>query len=177
VFPASKARSLLSPVRRLIQSPTRMAARVGAAPDARVLELGCGPGYFSPALAASVPRGRLVVADLQREMLELARSRLESSGARGDPVQADAGRLPLQSGTFDVAVVILMLGEVPDREACIREVRRVLRTGGVALFAETRRDSDFIRFGDLCALVEPHGFELVDRRGPSWEYTARFAAC
>jgi ubiquinone/menaquinone biosynthesis C-methylase UbiE len=176
VFPASKARSLLNPLRRIIQSPERTAARVGTAPDARVLEIGCGPGYFSPALAASVTPGRLVVADLQREMLDLATTRLDSKGLRADPVQADATRLPLRSAAFDVVVVILMLGEIPDRDACIHEVRRVLRDGGIAFFAETRRDSDFIRFDDLSALVRPHGFDVLDRRGPSWEYTARFVA-
>ena len=67
-----------------------------------------------------------------------------------------------------------MLGEVPDRERCLAECRRVLRPDGVALFAESRRDGDFIRRAELRALVEPHGFELDELRGWSLEYTARF---
>ena len=176
VFPASRARSLLNPVRRLVQSPTRLARRLEAASDARVLEVGCGPGYFSPALAAAVPQGRLVLVDLQREMLDLAATRLVDVRDRVEAVHADASRLPLRSDSFDAVVVILMLGEVPDRNACLAEVRRVLRLGGTALFAETRRDGDYIWPVELRALVEPHRFEVVDQRGPSWEYTARFRA-
>lgn len=175
VFPASKASSLLNPARRMVQSPTRLAARLGVASDSRVLELGCGPGYFSPSLAAVVPAGTLVLADLQADMLVLARGRV-AAHHNVRFVQADATRLPLASAAFDAVVIVLMLGEVPDRNACVAECRRVLRSGGVAFFAETRRDGDFIRRTELRNLVEPHGFELDEFRGWSWEYTARFRA-
>jgi uncharacterized protein len=69
-----------------------------------------------------------------------------------------------------------MLGEVPDPSACLSEIRRVLRPGGLLLIAETRRDSDFIPFDRLRRMSEPLGFESLDRKGPSWEYTARFVA-
>jgi ubiquinone/menaquinone biosynthesis C-methylase UbiE len=176
VFPASKATSLLNPARRLVQSPTRLAARLGVGPDARVLELGCGPGYFSPSLAAAVPDGELVLADLQSEMLAHARDRVAPS-TNVRLVQADATRLPVATATLDAVVIVLMLGEVPDRDACVAECRRVLRSGGVVLFAETRRDGDFIRRKELRSLVEPHDFELDEVHGWSWEYTARFRAC
>jgi ubiquinone/menaquinone biosynthesis C-methylase UbiE len=175
VFPASKAASLLNPARRLVQSPTRLAARLGVVADARVLELGCGPGYFSPALAAAVPDGELVLADLQSEMLAHARERV-ASYANVRLVQADATRLPLATASLDAVVIVLMLGEVPDRDACVAECRRALRSSGVAFFAETRRDGDFIRRTELRSLVEPHGFELDEFHGWSWEYTARFRA-
>ncbi len=175
VFPASKAPSLLNPARRLVQSPTRLAARLGVPADSRVLELGCGPGFFSPSLAAAVPSGQLVLADLQHPMLVHARDRVVAHhNVRF--VQADASRLPLAAGQFDAVVIVLMLGEVPDRDACLAECRRVLRENGVAFFAETRRDSDFIKRNELRNLVEPHGFELDESRGWSWEYTARFRA-
>jgi ubiquinone/menaquinone biosynthesis C-methylase UbiE len=175
VFPASKAASLVNPLRRLIQSPGKIARRLGADPDWRILEIGCGPGYFSGDLEAQVPDGRLVLFDLQHEMLDAARTRL-GTGRTAVAAQGDALALPLRSASFDAVVIVLMLGEVPDRDRCLAEVRRVLRTGGVALFAETRRDSDFIRFDALRTMVEAHGFDFVDRRGPSWEYTAKFAA-
>lgn len=176
VFPSSRAASLLNPARRMVQSPTRLAARLGVPADSRVLELGCGPGYFSPSLAAVIPSGQLVLADLQRPMLVHARARVEAHG-NVRFVQADATRLPLEAATFDAVVIVLMLGEVPDRDACVAECRRVLRSGGVAFFAETRRDGDFIRRNELRSLVEPHGFEFDEFHGWSWEYTARFRAC
>lgn len=77
---------------------------------------------------------------------------------------------------FDAVLVVLMLGEVPERQRCLSECRRVLRPGGVALFAESRRDGDFISRPELQALVEPNGFQLDIVRGWFWEYTARFRA-
>jgi ubiquinone/menaquinone biosynthesis C-methylase UbiE len=175
VFPASKARSLLNPARRLVQSPGRVVDALGVAPNAKVLEIGCGPGYFSPTLASTVPDGQAVMADLQSEMLQLARERLAThDNVRF--VQLDATKLPFRSAMFDAVLVVLMLGEVPDRERCLSECHRVLRPDGVALFAESRRDGDFIRRAELRTLVEPHGFELDEFRGWSWEYTARFRA-
>ena len=79
VFPHQKARSLLHPVRRLIQSPQALVRWIGLRGDETVLELGCGPGYFSIALRDATPHGRLVLFDLQPEMLSMA---VERTGIR-----------------------------------------------------------------------------------------------
>jgi ubiquinone/menaquinone biosynthesis C-methylase UbiE len=173
VFPAKHAGSLLNPVRRLIQSPTRMVARMALTGTDRVLEIGCGPGYFSRAIADAVPAGALVLFDLQVEMLELARQRLLDL-ANIEFTQGDASSMPFPDMSFDAVLLVLVLGEVPDQDGCIAEVARVLRRGGSVTFAESRRDSDFIPFGELRSRAEKHGLELAERRGPGWEYTARF---
>jgi ubiquinone/menaquinone biosynthesis C-methylase UbiE len=174
VFPAAKASSLLSPFRRLVQSPRRAVDRMQLKDDARALEIGCGPGYFSPDLARAAPRGRAVLLDLQLEMLQLAHKRL-AGVTNAVYAQADATHLPFRSEWFDAVLVVLMLGEVPDQSACLSEIHRVLRRDGVLTIAETRRDSDFIALPALRTLVEPLGFRFIDRRGVRWEYTARFA--
>src|SRR5207302_9821843 len=76
VFPASEARSLLNPLRRLVQSPRRTVAALQLPPAATVLELGPGPGFFTPELADAVPRGSVVLVDLQLGMVAAARQRL-----------------------------------------------------------------------------------------------------
>ena len=172
VFPAAQAKSLLNPLRRLLQSPARTVAVLDVATDATVLELGSGPGWFSPHLAGLVPDGALLVADLQPAMLVLARERVRAAGFVG----ADAMALPLASDRLDGAFVATMLGEVPDRDVCIGVVRRVLRRGGILAVAETRRDSDFIPLDDLRALVERHGFAFDRSSGIRWQYVARFRA-
>jgi ubiquinone/menaquinone biosynthesis C-methylase UbiE len=173
IFPAKRAGSLLNPMRRLIQSPTRTVQRMALARTDKVLEIGCGPGYFSRAIAEAVPEGSLVLFDLQREMLELARQRLPDI-AHVEYIQGDASSLPFPDALFDAALLVLVLGEVPDQDRCIAEVARVVLRGGNVTFAESRRDGDFIPFGQLQARAEKHGLELVERRGPGWEYTARF---
>jgi ubiquinone/menaquinone biosynthesis C-methylase UbiE len=173
VFPAKLAGSLLNPLRRLIQSPTRLVERMTLARTDTVIEIGCGPGYFSRAIAAAVPDGSLVLFDLQFAMLEMARKRLPGL-ANILFTQGDASSLPFPDASFNAALLVLVLGEVPDQNGCIAEVARVLPRGGSVTFAESRRDSDFISIGKLQALAGKHGFELAERRGLGWEYTARF---
>lgn len=172
VFPAAKALSLIRPLRRLVQSAPRTVAAMQLCPDAVVLEVGSGPGYFSPFLADALPRGALVAVDLQIEMLSLARQRLEGRPCR--LVQADAMHLPFRSGRFDAVFVATMLGEVPDIDTCLAEIRRVLAPSGTVSFCETRRDSDFIPSEVLTRLVEPHSLRLVDHHGHRWQYVARY---
>ncbi|MGH9047952.1 MAG: class I SAM-dependent methyltransferase [Acidimicrobiales bacterium] len=172
VFPAARARSLLSPLRRIVQPPSRTVGRIGLAASDRVLEIGCGPAYFTPELVRSVPRGRVVAFDLQLAMLKLAVKRADRSV---DFVQGDATALPFKDASFDAALVILVLGEVSDRARCLAELARVVRNGGQVALCESRRDSDFIGLSDLVAQVESHGFSFVGRRGFAWEYMARFS--
>ncbi len=182
VFPASSAASLVNPMRRLVQSPRRTAAASGARAGDRVLEVGCGAGFFSGELRRRCAGGLFVALDLQPEMLAFARGRRDRAAADTAPagpaadVAADALALPFQSRSFDVVFVATMLGEVPDPSRAVREVRRVLRPGGIAAFAETRRDSDFIALPELRRLVEPAGLALSGRHGWAWQYVATFVA-
>jgi ubiquinone/menaquinone biosynthesis C-methylase UbiE len=175
VFPAADARRLLNPARRLVQPPRRVVRHMDLRATDRVLEIGPGPGYFSGELARSVPRGRVVLFDLQAEMLRMAREQTRLTDNVG-AVQGDAACLPYPPACFDAVLLVTVLGEVPDPAACAREISRVLRPGGHVSIAETRRDSDFIALRDLRGLLEPAGFTLESRHGIPWEYVARFRA-
>jgi ubiquinone/menaquinone biosynthesis C-methylase UbiE len=145
------------------------------APLARVLELGCGPGFIGPFVAEAVPRGIVVLADLQFEMLACARERL-CARSKARYLQSDASLLPLRAGCFDAVLLATMLGEVPNRDAWGKEIHRVLAPGGIVTVVETRRDSDFIAFPKLYELFCCHAFVFVDRRRRRWRYAARFRA-
>ncbi len=173
VYPAKHASSLLNPLRRLIQSPKSTVARMDLKNTDNVLEIGCGPGYFSSAIARAVPSGSLVLFDLQNAMLTLARERL-SDFPNVRFTQGDAMSLPFPDASFDAVLLVLVLGEVPDQNRCVSEVSRVLRHGGSVTFAESRRDSDFIPFAELQTCAERNGLEMAEKRGLAWEYTARF---
>jgi ubiquinone/menaquinone biosynthesis C-methylase UbiE len=174
VFPAAYARSLLHPLRRLVQPPRATIDAIQLQPQDRVLEVGSGPGYFSLELAAAVPAGCLVVLDLQPGMLHFARRRLvEYPNAAF--VAADAQHLPMRAASFDVAFLATMLGEVLQPATCLAEVHRLLRPGGILAVAETRRDADFIPLPSLRALLEANGFAFLSCSGIAWwQYLARF---
>jgi ubiquinone/menaquinone biosynthesis C-methylase UbiE len=176
VYPAKHARQLINPLRRLIQSPGRLVGTLGLSRDATVLEIGCGPGYFSPAIAAAVPDGRLAMFDYQHEMLTMARSRLRERGlVNFDSARGDGMALPYRDASFDAVFLILVLGEIPDEVACLREVARVLKRGGQAAISESRTDADFHRLAAVRALAERAGLRFVRRHGPPFNYTAVFS--
>lgn len=173
-YPHQLAFVLLLPLRRLFITPQRLADRLHLHSDARVLELGPGPGYFSVQVAQRIPQGYLLLADIQPEMLQKARRRLARAGKEQvGYVQANAIRLPLAEGVFDIAFLVTVLGEVPDPRACLRELHRVLRPQGLLSITEHPIDPDFIPLVELRALAEEAGFQCEQvycERGRS--YTA-----
>ncbi|MFM8508301.1 MAG: class I SAM-dependent methyltransferase [Actinomycetota bacterium] len=144
--------------------------RMGLSPDDHVLELGCGPGWFSRPLSYSVSHGQLVLCDYQPKMLQMALSRIDYS-ENAVAVSADATALPFPNRTFDKVLVASMLGEVFDRTTCVQEVKRVLKESGTIVIVETRRDSDFVPLTDVCTLVQQSDLEVVRSWGWKWEYT------
>jgi ubiquinone/menaquinone biosynthesis C-methylase UbiE len=61
-----------------------------------------------------------------------------------------------------------VIGEVPDKQACLRSLRRVLKPGGRLVFAETFPDPDRLSVRQLCDLAEPENFEFVEATGNWW---------
>jgi ubiquinone/menaquinone biosynthesis C-methylase UbiE len=166
---------LESGLRRFILSPERLAERLELNEAAQVLELGPGPGYFSRAVARRIPRGYLLLVDLQREMLQKARGKLARSGLGNVGfVQADAAALPVPSGARDCVFLVAVLGEVSDPRSCLQEIYRVLRPGGLLSLTEQPGDPDFVPLPDARELVEGVGFHLEKVYGGGKNYTASF---
>jgi SAM-dependent methyltransferase len=120
-------------------------ALLGHAAGQTVLDLGCGSGENSLLLAR---RGAKVVGvDISESLLALARERLEMNGCAGAEVRfmpASAHRLPIPDASVDLVLGIAILHHL-DLDATSREVFRVLRPGGRAIFEEPVRDSQLFR--------------------------------
>lgn len=123
-----------------------------------MLEAGCGPGWFSPELAARLSGGGLTILDAQAGMLDLAGKRLRQAGMIAfSAVQALAEQLPFADGVFDRVLMVTVLGEVPDPAAGMAEAARVLRPGGKLCLVEAAGDPDRLRRIEADALAASAG--------------------
>ncbi|HEX8062812.1 MAG TPA: class I SAM-dependent methyltransferase [Allosphingosinicella sp.] len=109
-----------------------LAARAVALRPARILETAAGTGIVTAALAAALPEAEIVATDLNPEMLEVARRKLDPGRVTFSP--ADAQALPFPDAGFDLVVCQFGAMFFPDRVAAYREARRMLRPGGAFLF-------------------------------------------
>jgi ubiquinone/menaquinone biosynthesis C-methylase UbiE len=105
----------------------------------RVLEIGAGTGLNAAYYAGDVD---LTLTEPDEAMAAKLQGRLDALDRRAEVVLAGAEALPFAASSFDTVVSTLVLCTVPDQEAALREVTRVLRPGGQFLFLEhVRSDS------------------------------------
>ena len=105
--------------------------------NARILELGCGPGHMWRECASRIPSGwDITLSDLSSGMLDSAWRNLVVTGRNFKFKEIDAQEIPFEDETFDAIIANHMLYHVPDRPKAIAEIKRVLKSGG-HLFATT----------------------------------------
>lgn len=145
-------------------------------PGDKVLEIGPGTGYYSLPVARWLkPGGTLEVLDIQQEMLDHVMHRAQERGIENiTPTRADARALPYPDGTFDAAYLTLVLGEIPDQDLALRELKRVLKPGGHLVVGELFPDFHMVPFGALRQRAQRAGFGFERRLGGGLGYFARF---
>jgi ubiquinone/menaquinone biosynthesis C-methylase UbiE len=140
----------------------------------RVLEVGPGTGYYSLPVARWLePGGRLDMLDIQQEMLDHALRRATSEGiANIAGERADAREMPYADDSFDAAYLVTVLGEIPDQDAALRELRRVVKPGGRIVVGELFGDPHMVTFRALRDRAAAAGLE-VERKlgGRLWHFT------
>ena len=109
--------------------------------NAKILELGCGPGYMWKDNANRIPAAwDITLSDLSSGMLDSAWRNLVITGRNYKFKEIDAQHIPFEDETFDAVIANHMLYHVPDRPKAIGEIKRVLKTGG-HFFATTVGDN------------------------------------
>ncbi|MEU9236268.1 class I SAM-dependent methyltransferase [Streptomyces subrutilus] len=149
-------------------------AEFGLRPGDRVLDAGCGTGRaLTPLRAAVGALGTVLGADLTPQMLAAARR--AGRGAQGALLLADVTRLPLRDGALDAVFAAGLVAHLPDPEANLRELARVVRPGGrLALFHPIGRAALAARQGRE---LTPQDLRAEHNLGPllarsGWEMTS-----
>jgi SAM-dependent methyltransferase len=132
--------------------------RVAGAATGRVLEIGIGSGLNLPFYGPDV--SSVTGIDPSPALLAMAGSRRGEMSFPVELLEGSAEALPLDAASADSVVTTWTLCSVPDPEAALREVRRVLRPGGKLLFVEHGR------------APEPTTSRWQDRITPVWKHVA-----
>jgi ubiquinone/menaquinone biosynthesis C-methylase UbiE len=118
----------------------RVRSRVAAGLAGEVLEVGFGSGLNVPHYPTEVHRVRAV--DPATVGRKLAAKRVAASSIPVEYVGLDGQSLPLASGTVDHVIITWTMCTIPDVDRALREIHRVLRSGGEMHFAEHGRSPD-----------------------------------
>ena len=104
--------------------------------DAKILELGCGPGYLWKENSSHIPAGwNITLSDLSSGMLDAAWRNLVVTGRAFQFKEIDAQSIPFDDETFDAVIANFMLYHVPDCLRALQEIKRVLKPGGTLIAA------------------------------------------
>jgi ubiquinone/menaquinone biosynthesis C-methylase UbiE len=145
----------------------------------RILEVGPGTGYYTLDVAEWVgDDGTVEIFDIQQEMLDHTMRRAQERGfANLEPTQGDAQALPYDDDSFDAAILVTVLGEIPDQGAALREIKRVLKPGGRLVVGELFGDPHMVTLGALKQRAGDAGLTFERTVGPNpLGFFARFGA-
>lgn len=145
-------------------------------PCMSVLDAGCGPGRVTlPAARAVGSEGKVVALDMQAGMLSRVQKKAESENLpQIETLQADLGQGRLTSCSFDRALLVTVLGEIPDQETALKELYDVLKPDGLLIITEIIFDPHFQRRSKVLDLATRVGFEEKQRYGNALTYALVF---
>jgi ubiquinone/menaquinone biosynthesis C-methylase UbiE len=175
IFPHKWAFTLLIPFRNVFLSPKQVISRLALKENMKVLEIGPGPGYFSTKVANILKNGQLVIADIQPEMLHLAKNRIKKQGINNVEYYLCNGiTFDFKNETFDRIFMVAVLGEVENKNKYMAEFNRILKNGGILSISELSGDADKMTIESLKELGKHSNFNFLDQYIKKWSYTVNF---
>jgi ubiquinone/menaquinone biosynthesis C-methylase UbiE len=160
---------------RLLGTQTTL-DRIGLRPGQRVLEIGPGPGrLLIPAAKRVLPGGEAVGLDIQPGMIERLKAYATRAGVSNlTAILGDAIKPNVPAECFDVVFLCTALGEIPNREAALRQSHTALKPGGVLSITEIFPDPHYQSRAMVRRLTEAAGFQLKELHGLWYFFTANF---
>jgi ubiquinone/menaquinone biosynthesis C-methylase UbiE len=174
-----ETRILESDLRRKLWSVEEIIERSGIEKGVIVLELGCGPGVHTIDFAKAIGgKGKLYAVDMQPKMISRLKEKLSKPEYKYlsniETKVANAYDLPFRNETIDLVVMVGVLGEIPDKNRALKEIRRVLKPGGILAISENLIDPDYPLRKTTSKYCEQGGYQLVKTNGSFFNYVSQF---
>jgi ubiquinone/menaquinone biosynthesis C-methylase UbiE len=130
-----------------------------------VLDLGCGPGFFTIDMAELVEQtGRVIAADLQNGLLEKLRAKIHGTDLEGRIVLHQCSESSIGvSEKIDFGLAFYMVHEIPDQESFFNEIHTILKPSGKILIVEPPFHVSQRAFDETVENAEHAGLTLTAR--------------
>ena len=157
-----------NPLLPYFRNPQRLLKAAGLKPGQKVLEVGCGPGFFTiPAAKMVRKEGFVYAVDVHPLAIERVKEKIEKEGIKNvEPVLANASDTGLPDRSVDLAFIFGLRYIAGGLENVIAEIHRILKPGGVLSFEKTRGSAK-----KLIEEVERRGFTYSERQARIFLFT------
>jgi ubiquinone/menaquinone biosynthesis C-methylase UbiE len=148
-------------------------SRAEISPGMNVLDAGCGHGRVSLPMAKYVaPAGKVTAMDVQAKMLTRLKQRMNKAEVCNlEVIHAGLGDGVLPIAAFDRAIMVTVLGEIPDQSRALMEVFRALKPNGILSITEVLPDPHYQRKKEVWRLGEDLGFIVTEVYAGRRSYT------
>lgn len=164
VCPVELAGSLDNRIRRWFQDPRKILGPY-IKDGMTVLDMGCGPGFFSIELAKMVGQsGRVIASDLQEGMLQKLRNKIQGTELeeRITLHKCEKNKMGVSEGV-DFVLAFYMLHEIPNQEAFFNEIKSILKPNGQVFIVEPPFHVSKTGFEETIRKARDAGFTLIER--------------
>ena len=161
VCPAGLSGFLDTPLRKLFQNPEKI-LKPYIKKDMIVLDIGCGPGFFTVEISKLLNKsGKAIAADLQEEMLLKLKHKADKENLNNIKLHKTEKNSINLNEKVDFILVFYMLHEVPNQKAFLEELKELLNKDGRILICEPKFHVKKEDFEKSVKLMEDLDFKII----------------
>ena len=164
ICPVERAGGLDNSARRLLQNPKKILSEF-IREDMHVLDLGCGPGYFTVEIAKMLKgSGKVVAADLQEGMLAIIKNKIKGTELEERVIlhRCEDNKIGVRD-KFDFILAFYMVHEVPDQKKFFTELKSIFKPNAKVYIIEPKFHVTKKMFNDIIDSLKESGFKIIDR--------------
>ena len=166
VCPAELAGGLDNSLRKFLQNPNKI-LKPYISGGMKVLDFGCGPGFFTVEIAKMISNGGMVIAaDLQQAMLDILQKKINGTELEKKIVLHKCGNDSTGiTESVDFILAFYVIHEVPDKDRLFKEFKSILKSDGKLLIIEPNFHVSKKEFSAMLEKLNNAGFKILDKPG------------
>ena len=163
------------PGREAAEFPNRVIEALDLLPTEVVADIGAGTGYFTFRISPHVPEGKVLAVDIQPEMIDQIRARMEAdSVANIEPLLGTVESPNLPPESVDVALIVASYHQFSHPHEMMQNIVTALRPGGRLVLVEYRGEDPTIPVDPFLTMTEDQARKEMAAHGLVWRQTKDF---